>query len=176
MAFASTIHLPPSKPMTPSLQTEFNQGGSLIPDIEPSQDRPLGPSTAILKPSSSSPLQMHSLSSVITACSQSMKEVNPQSSPLIPPVFSLPPMPQFMWSVVPHTRSYSDSTSFLIPKSQKSSIETFKINAPSVQMLPTFPPDIHVRSDITVQDEQWESFSTCKNTSFSSPEVHSTPK
>ncbi|KAF9516224.1 hypothetical protein BS47DRAFT_1442283 [Hydnum rufescens UP504] len=135
------------KPTTPSLQTEFNQGSSLVLDIGPSQDRPLGPSMAILKPSSSSHLQMCLSSSVIMACSQSMKEVNPQNS-----------------------------TSFITPKSKKSSIETFKIDAWSAQMLPTFPPDVHVRSNITVQDEQQESFSTRKNALFSSPKVHSTPK
>ncbi|KAF9514142.1 hypothetical protein BS47DRAFT_1392719 [Hydnum rufescens UP504] len=222
MAFASTIHLPPSKPTTPSLQTEFD---ALVPDVEPSQDRPLGSSTAISKrsASSSSHLRTRSSSSVITARTQSMKDVNARSSPLTPPpAFPLPPTPQSVRSIAQHARSYSDSTSFVTPQSKKASIDTFEIDALSAQMLSSFPPDIHVGSDIIVRDEWRESFSTREyktafsgssgmfraideeevegliiggsapsstpkskrskmmsipeNASFSSPEVHSTPK
>ncbi|KAF9508431.1 hypothetical protein BS47DRAFT_1397824 [Hydnum rufescens UP504] len=164
-----------------------------------------------------------SSSSVITACTQSMKDINARSSLLIlPPAFPLPPTHRSMWTVAPHACSYSDLTSFIKPKSKNSLIKTFEINALSAQMLSTFPLDIRVGSDIIVWDEWQESFSTREykatfsgssgmfraidedevegliiggsapsstpksnqskkmsipeNMSFSSPEVHSTPK
>ncbi|KAF9505350.1 hypothetical protein BS47DRAFT_1400465 [Hydnum rufescens UP504] len=92
-----------------------------------------------------------------------MKDVNARSSLLIlPPALPLPPMHRSAWTIALHACSYSDSTSFIKPKSKNSSIKTFEIDALSAQMLSTFPLDICVGSDIIVRDEWQESFSTCE--------------
>ena len=223
MALASTVHLPPSKPTSPALQMEFNQDIALAQSDEPSEHSAIATSISISKRNAqTSHLRTRSSSSVISARTRSMKNANAHTNPLTPPpAFPLPPTPKSVRSIAQHGRSYSDSSSFVTPKSKSSSVQTFEIDALSAQILPVLRPDVRVGSDIIVRDDWPESFSTHEyktafsgssgmframdeeevegliigsapsstpkskrskmmsipeNASFSSPEVHSTPK